>query len=82
MVEYIKEEIATYREIVKLVVIIIIALIGGMVSFALKFIENGKYYYLLVSFISFVVAIVAFIILKKSWNKMYEFKIKLKDIHE
>ena len=79
MIEYIKEEIATYREIVKLIVIIIIALIGSVINFALKYLEQDKYYYLLISFISFITLILFFIILKRVWNKMYEFKFKLKE---
>jgi len=79
MKDYIKEEIATYREIVKLIVIIIVALIGSMINFALKYLEHTQYYYLMMSFISFVTVIVFFIILIKVWNKMYDFKFKLKD---
>ena len=79
MIEYIKEEIATYREVVKLIVIIIIALIGSVINFALKYLEQDKYYYLLISFISFITLILFFVILKRVWNKMYEFKFKLKE---
>jgi len=77
--EYIKEEITTYREIVKLIVIIIVALIGSMVSLALKFIEVHKFYYGILFVVNFSSVILFFMILFKVWNKMYEFKFKLKD---
>jgi uncharacterized membrane protein required for colicin V production len=81
-IDYIKEEIATYREIVKLIVIIIGALIGSMVSFAIKFLEIKQNYYLIFSISSFITLILFFVILIKVWNKMYEFKFKLKDENE
>ena len=82
MKEYLKEEITTYREIVKLIVIIIIALIGSMISFAIKFLESQKSYYLIFSVMSFVTLILFFVILVRVWNKMYEFKFRLKDNDE
>ena len=80
MKDYIKEEIATYREIVKLLVIIIVATIGGALSIILNVI-NKKFeiYSLIFSFIGFVIVILLFLMLKYYWNKLYEFKEKLKD---
>jgi len=77
-IEYIKEEIATYREIVKLL-IIIVATIGGALSIILNVI-NKKFeiYSLIFSFIGFVIVILLFLMLKYYWNKLYEFKEKLK----
>ena len=79
--EYIKEEIATYREIFKLVVIIIIGLAGSMVNFGIKLIVTKKLFYLIFGLISFVFLMVVLIVLKNIWNKLYEFKFKLKDNH-
>jgi len=78
-IEYIKEEIATYREIVKLLIIIIVATIGGALSIILNVI-NKKFeiYSLIFSFIGFVIVILLLLMLKYYWNKLYEFKEKLK----
>ena len=79
-IEYIKEEITTYREIVKLIVVIIVATIGGAVSIILN-VVNKKFetYSLIFSFIGFIIIILLFLMLKYYWNKLYEFKEKLKD---
>jgi len=80
MKDYIKEEIATYREIVKLLVIIIVATIGGALSIILNVINKKlEIYSLIFSFIGFVIVILLFLMLKYYWNKLYEFKEKLKD---
>ncbi len=77
--DFIKEEIVTYREIFKLVVIIIIALVGSMVSFGIKIIETKKMFYFMFGLLSFIFLFIALIVLKNIWNKLYEFKFKLKD---
>jgi hypothetical protein len=53
-----------------------------MVSFAIKFLEIKQNYYLIFSISSFITLILFFVILIKVWNKMYEFKFKLKDENE
>jgi len=81
--EYIKEEIATYREIVKLIVIIILAISGGIINIIINII-NKKFeiYTLIFSLVGFVIMILLFLMLKYYWNKLYEFKGKLKDYNE
>jgi len=72
-IEYIKEEIATYREIVKLVVIIILAVSGGVVSLIIF-----EEFTLIFSLVGFIIMIFLFLMLKYYWNRLYEFKEKLK----
>jgi uncharacterized membrane protein YcjF (UPF0283 family) len=77
--DYIKEEIATYRELLKLFVIIEIAIMGGSLNLFLDLFRNMsgiKFVLVIVGFISFFVNLA---IIKKIWNKMYEFKFMLKE---
>jgi len=78
--EYIKEEIATYREIVKLVVIIILAVSGGVISIIIN-VMNKKFeeFTLIFSLVGFIIMVLLFLMLKYYWNRLYEFKEKLKD---
>jgi uncharacterized membrane protein YcjF (UPF0283 family) len=82
MKEYLKEEITTIREVVKLIIIIIVALIGSMVNFLVKFFEKEEIFYLLISLIAFLGSLLFLIMLKKFWEKLYELKFKLKDLNE
>ena len=78
-IDYIKEEIATYRELLKLFVIIEITIIGGSLNLFLDLFTNIsgiKFVLVIVGFISFFVNLA---IIKKIWNKMYEFKFILKE---
>jgi len=78
--EYIKEEIATYREIVKLVVIVILAVSGGVVSIVIN-VMNKRFeeFTLIFSLVGFIIMILLFLMLKYYWNRLYEFKEKLKE---
>jgi len=77
---YIKEEIATYREIIKLVVIIILAVSGGVISIIIN-VMNKKFeeFTLIFSLVGFIIMVLLFLMLKYYWNRLYEFKEKLKD---
>jgi len=75
-----KEEITTYREIVKLVVIIILAVSGGVISIIIN-VMNKKFeeFTLIFSLVGFIIMIFLFLMLKYYWNRLYEFKEKLKE---
>ena len=80
MKEYLKEEIATYREIVKLIVFIIVAISGGAISIILDVVNKKiETYSLIFPFVGFIIVIMLFLMLKYYWNKLYEFKEKLKE---
>jgi len=68
MKDYIKEEIATYREIVKLVVIIILAVSGGVVSIIIN-VMNKRFeeFTLIFSLVGFIIMILLFLMLKYYW---------------
>jgi len=78
--EYIKEEITTYREIVKLVVLIILAVSGGVVSIIIN-VMNKRFeeFTLIFSLVGFIIMIFLFLMLKYYWNRLYEFKERLKE---
>ncbi len=72
--EYIKEEIATYRELLKLFVLIEVAILGGSLNLILNIFKNismPEIIFVVVGFISFLVNLV---IIKKIWQKLYEYK--------
>ncbi|GAB6044458.1 hypothetical protein JCM11957_00560 [Caminibacter profundus] len=77
--EYIKEEIITYRELLKLFVLIEIAILGGSLNLILDIFKNfsmTEFIFVVVGFISFLINLV---IIKKIWQKLYEYKFILKD---
>ena len=80
-IEYLKEEIATYRELLKIFILIETAILGGNMNLALDFLRYGKLYELIFIVIGFVSFLVNLVIIKKIWIKMYEYKNNLRRLN-
>ncbi len=81
MKDYIKEEITTYRELLKIFIFIEIALFGSLLNIGIDILLD-KYPFFMVIFdiINLIANIVLLFIIKLLWNKLYEFKKILKDL--
>jgi len=67
----------------KLIVIIILAVSGGIINIIINvFNKKFEIYTLVFSLVGFIIMILLFLMLKYYWNKLYEFKEKLKESHE
>jgi len=83
MRDYLKEEIATIREVVKLIVVSIIALIGGVFSIIINIInKNYDSIILVFAFIGAISILSMFMFLKRYWNRLYELKEHLRRLDE
>jgi len=81
--DYLKEEIATAREVLKILFIAFFAVMGGSFSIIIKILSHQlDIYFFAIVTIGFIVSFLILVMIKFYWNRMYDFKYQLKDLNE